>query len=115
MRGRRLRPQKYALESDYVHSDLEPVINILYPTEREILGLTVQYGCCEGTSSIVKTSILMKNDCFQSWSIKSCTLSWKRGINALVSRIILFCCGKQTLYKKKTTVQPLITSIIVKS
>ena len=38
MGGRRLKPQKYVLGSDYVHSDLEPVINLLYPTEREILG-----------------------------------------------------------------------------
>ena len=43
MEGRRLKPQKYVLGSGYVHSDLEPVINLLYPTEREILGLTVQY------------------------------------------------------------------------
>ena len=48
MGGRRLKPQKYVLGSGYVHSDLEPVINLLYPTEREILGLTVQYGCCGG-------------------------------------------------------------------
>ena len=36
--GRRLKPQKYVLGSGYVHSDLEPGINPLYPTEREILG-----------------------------------------------------------------------------
>jgi len=48
MGGRRLKPQKYVLGSSYVHIDLEPVINLLYPTEREILGLTVQYGCCGG-------------------------------------------------------------------
>ena len=48
MEGRRLKPQKYVLGSGYVHSDLEPVIDLLYPTEREILGLTVQYGCCGG-------------------------------------------------------------------
>ena len=48
MGGRRLKPQKYVLGSGYVHSDIEPVINLLYPTEREILGLIVQYGCCEG-------------------------------------------------------------------
>jgi len=46
--GRRLKPQKYVLGSGYIQSDLEPVINLLYPTEREILGLTVQYGCCGG-------------------------------------------------------------------
>ena len=28
----------------------------------------------------------------------------KGGINALISRIILFCCGKQTLFTKKITV-----------
>ena len=57
MGGRRLKPQKHVLGSGYVHSDLEPVINLLYPTEREILGLTVQYGCCGGggSSSIAKT------------------------------------------------------------
>ena len=64
--GRRLGPQKYVLDSGYVHSDLEPVINLLYPTEREILELTVQYGCCGGISSIAKTSILMRKDSFQN-------------------------------------------------
>ena len=48
MEGRRLKPQKYVLCSGYVHSDLEPVINLLYTTEGEIIGLTVQYGCCGG-------------------------------------------------------------------
>ena len=48
MGGRRLKPQKYVLGSGYVHRDLEQVINLLYPTERKILGLTVQYGCCGG-------------------------------------------------------------------
>ena len=48
MGGRRLKPQEYVLGSACVHSDLELVINLLYPTEREILGLTVQYGCCGG-------------------------------------------------------------------
>ena len=48
MGGRRLKPQKYILGSGYVHSNLELVINLLYPTERESLGLTVQYGCCGG-------------------------------------------------------------------
>ena len=43
--ARRPKPQKYVLGSSYVHSDLEPVINLLCPTEREILGLTVRYGC----------------------------------------------------------------------
>ena len=42
MGGRRLKPQKYVLGSGYVRSDLEPVINLLYPTEGK---LTVQYGC----------------------------------------------------------------------
>ena len=37
MGGRRLKPQKYVLGSGYVHNNLEPVINLLYPTEREIL------------------------------------------------------------------------------
>ena len=64
--GRRLKPQKHVLGSGYVHSDLELVINLLYPTEREILGLTVQYGSCGGSSSTAKTSILMKNDSFQN-------------------------------------------------
>ena len=58
MGGRRLKPQKYVLGSGYVHSGLEPVINLLYPTEREILGLTVLWG--GGSSSIAKMSILMK-------------------------------------------------------
>ena len=66
MGGRRLKPQKNVLGSCYVHSVLEPVINLLYPTERGILGLTVQYGCSGGSSFIAKTSILMKNDCFQN-------------------------------------------------
>ena len=52
MGGRRLKPQKYVLGSGYVHSDLEPVFNLLYATERETFGLTVQYGCCGGSSSI---------------------------------------------------------------
>ena len=38
----------------------------------------------------------------------------KGGINAIISRIVLFCCGKQTLFKKKITVQSLITSKRVK-
>ena len=46
--GGRLKPQKYVLGSGYVHSDSEPVINLLYSTETEILGSTVQYGCCGG-------------------------------------------------------------------
>ena len=67
MGGRRLKPQQYVLGSGYVHSDLEPEINLLYPTKRELLGLTEQYGCCGGdSSSIAKTSILMKNDSFQN-------------------------------------------------
>ena len=66
MKGRRLKPQKYVLGSDYVHSDVEPVIYLLYPTEREILGLIVQYGCCGVSSSIANTSILMKNGSFQN-------------------------------------------------
>ena len=64
MGGRRLGPQKYVLKSGYVHSDLEPVINLLYPTERDILGLIVQYGCSGGSSAVAKTSILMKNYIF---------------------------------------------------
>ena len=54
MGGRRLKPQKYVLGSGYVHSDLEPLINLLYPTEREILGLLVQYGCCEGVVLLLR-------------------------------------------------------------
>jgi len=48
MGGGRLKPQKYVLGSGYVHSDSEPVINLLYPTEMEILGSTVQFECCGG-------------------------------------------------------------------
>ena len=55
MGGRRLKPQKYVLGSGRVQGDLEPVIDLLYPTEREILGLTVQYVCLGGSSSIAKT------------------------------------------------------------
>ena len=54
MGRRRLKPQKYVLGSGYVQGDLEPVINLLYPTEREILGLTVQYECCGGYSFYCK-------------------------------------------------------------
>ena len=46
--GGRLKPQKYVLGSGYAHSDSEPVINLLYSKEMEILGSTVQYGCCGG-------------------------------------------------------------------
>ena len=68
-----------------------------------------------GTSSIAKTSMLMKNDSFQIDPLKAVIYPEKGDKRPNIKDNSILLWKANSLYKIKITVQPLITSKRVKS